>query len=351
MMASHTKKAIAGRTAEIAVGLAYLLAAGLKAWNFNLFIGQILAYQIFSSTGALTAVAFTTLALEVFLGTSMVLGSPLRKFVLGAGFAMLLFFTGLIVFAWQVHDLKDCGCFGKVSMTPPQAILKNMVFVALTALAWFGLVAGGRTTAPMSFIKARKLGPIAVAVLIGLAVIPQIGGTIPAGNEGPTATGHETLPPDGEAQPAGEAGAFAGYRIVPDFGDPIDLARGEYLVALLSMTCPHCMDTVPEINAYTYETALPPVVAICLEPEEGSLEEFQGMTGPEFPMHSVGNDMLAWAKLCSGVPPQLCLVRDGVAVKTWSDVMPGKEELLEAVNGAGTADSAESVRKTDPAQL
>ena len=338
-----SRRVIVGRGAEIAVGFAYLLAAGLKAWNFNLFIGQILAYQIFTSTGALTAVAFTTLALETFLGVAMVLGSPWRKAVLGAGFGMLLFFTALILYAWQVHDLKDCGCFGKVSMTPPQAIAKNLVFMALTALAWYGLVGRADTVGQLSYLRVRKFAPPVLALVLCLSVIPQLGGTIITDNEVPVAVGDTKVPAGAEPSPE-SAGPFAGYRIVPEFGDTLDLSQGEYLVALLSMTCEHCMATVPEINAFTYEGTLPPVVALCLEPEKGSLKEFQGMTGPEFPMHSVGDNMLAWAKLCIDPPPQLCYVRDGVALKVWKDVMPSLHELLEGIAAAGTEESAESAQ-------
>ena len=322
-------KVLSGRAAEIAVGLAYLAAAGLKAWNFNLFIGQILAYQIFGSTGALTTVAFVTLGLETFLGLSMVLGSPWRKSVLGAGMAMLLFFTALIVYAWQVHNLKDCGCFGKVSMTPPQAIFKNIVFMALTALAWYGLVKGA-VAAPMPFLRVRRMAPVALAIALCLGVIPQLGGNVPPG--GASQSSAESVAPEGgDAESAQADAVFAGYRIVPEYGDAIDLSRGEYLVALLSMTCEHCMGEVPQINDYIAQDTLPQVVAICLEPEEGSMRSFHDLTGPLFPMHSVGNDMLSWAKICSGVPPQLSLVRDGVAVKTWKEEMPSAEEILAAM--------------------
>lgn len=333
----ESRKFYAGRGAEIAVGLAYLLAAGLKAQNINLFIGQILAYQVFSSTGALTAVAFTTLGVETFLGVSMVLGSPWRKVVLGMGLAMLLFFSALIAYAWQVHGLKDCGCFGKVSMTPPQAIAKNVVFLALTSLAWYGLV---RKDAPaMPYSGARRLLPLILAVLLCGFALPQLGGDKSPDDQASTAS--STAPvAEGGVQPGGP---FSGYRIVPEYGDAVDLAQGDYLVALLSMTCEHCMGTVPQLNAYTQEPGLPILVAICLEPEAGSLENFQNMTGPLFPMHSVGNDMLTWARICSGVPPQLCYVRNGVAVKTWSDEMPAMDVLQAAITAGGSADSAQSV--------
>lgn len=339
-------KVLVGRGSEIAVGSAYLLAAGLKAQNINLFIGQILAYQVFSSGGALTTVAFATLALETVLGVSMVLGSPRRKLVLATGMAMLLFFTLLIAYAWQFHGLKDCGCFGKVSMTPVQAILKNLAFMVLTGLAWNGLVRREGGEISMSYPLMRQLLPIFAALSLCLAVTPQIGG------KSLELTPLSAIPgTDGAPAATAEVGPFSGYRIIPEFGDPIDLSQGEYLVALLSMTCEHCMATVPEINEYTYESALPTLVAICVEPDEGSMQEFQSLTGPLFPMYSIGNDMLTWAKLCDGLPPQLLLVRNGIPVQTWKDVMPTIPELLDAIGQGGNAETVESEQSTSGTAL
>lgn len=338
-MTFENVKPVLGRVAEVTVGLAYLTAAVLKAQNFNLFIGQILAYQIFSSTSALTTVAFVTLALETFLGLSMVLGSPWRKTVLATGMAMLVFFTAVILYAWQVHNLKDCGCFGKVSMTPPQAIGKNLVFMALTALAWYGLVHRRDEGGLMVFSRARRAVPLLAGLVLCLLVIPQLGGTVstpgvPAAVDGQT---------PGDETPATGTGVFSGFRFVSTYGETIELSRGEFLVALLSMTCDHCMATVPELNAFTAETTLPRLVAVCLEPEEGSLADFEGMTGPLFPMHSMGNNMLAWAKVCSGPPPQLLYVRDGAVLHTWKDTMPSYDSLLSVVSelSADTEQSAQ----------
>lgn len=332
-MSNKQYRVYIGRGAEVLVGLTYLVAAGLKAQDINLFLGQILAYQVFTSTSALTLVALTALAVETFLGLSMILGSPWRKWVLATGAAMLVFFSGLIVYAWQVHGLKDCGCFGAVSFTPPQAIAKNLVFLALTGVAWYGLV---RTSAPageLAFRRSRQALPLLLSLLLVLVAVPQLGGTNPRGNDNEKA-------PKGAAvgENARPAGVFSGYQITTDFGE-FDLGQGEYLVALLSMTCEHCMDSVPQINEYTYESALPQVVALCLEPEAGSIDMFQGLTAPEFPMYSIGNNMLEWSKICEGLPPRLCLVRDGVVQAAWNEDMPDYETLLAAVQSGASAET------------
>lgn len=327
----------AGRGAEILLGLIYLLAAVLKAQDINLFIGQILAYQIFVTPESLKIVAFTTLALETFVGLSLLLGSPWRKGVLVMSAGMLLFFSLVIAYAWQVHGLKDCGCFGSVSFTPPQAIGKNVVMLVLTGLAWFALI--HRLPAVASPRRGLRIAlPVLMAlVLCGIAA-PQLGGSR-SENIAP-ATPSAAAPQAQDAPDTPDSAAvFKGYAFTSEYGESFDLGTGEFLVALLSMTCDHCMASVPQINAYLAESALPPVVALCLEPEAGSMQTFQDLTAPMFPMHSIGNDMLEWARICPGTPPRLALIRDGAVVASWNEEMPDYQTLVEALATTGAAKS------------
>lgn len=315
----------AGRGAEILVGALYLTAAVLKAQNINRFIGQILAYQIFTSPSALGIVAVVTLALETFLGLSMVIGSPWRKGVLALGGAMLLFFTGLIVYAWQAHGLKDCGCFGGIPFTPPQAIAKNLVMLAVTAFAWFALVHPRGEAIEMRLKAARMSLPVVLAGLLCTAVAPQMGGD----NASVVKTGGDT-----EIQSPEQAQSpFAKYSITTPYGETYNLGQGEYLVVMLSMTCEHCMESVPLLNAFLSESALPPLVALCLEPEEGDMADFQAFAGPMFPMQSIGNNMLEWSRICEGLPPRLCIVRDGLVEASWNLDVPDYQTVLDALSG------------------
>lgn len=322
-----------GRIAEILVGITFLAAAVLKAQDINLFIGQILAYQIFVTPSALTVVAFCTLALETFIGLSMVLGSPWRKAVLVLCAAMLLFFTGLIAYAWQVHGLKDCGCFGKVPFTPPRAIAKNIMLLFLNGIAWYGLIYRDAPAASARKVLRFALPALAATLLCGFAA-PQLGGS---GTKGGTPAGEATAPSlAGETAPGAALpdAVFKNYQITTEYGEDLDLGQGEYLIALLSMTCEHCMASVPQINAYMAESALPRVVALCLEPEEGSMLEFQSIAAPEFPMHSVGNDMLEWARICEGAPPRLCYVRSGAVLASWNLDLPDYQTLIASIEQA-----------------
>ncbi len=322
----------AARVAEVGVGVTYLVAAALKAMDFNAFLPQIHAYQIVESTGALLVVAFAALALETFLGVCMVLGVPWRRAVLGLGAAMLCFFTLVIVYAWQVNGLEDCGCFGKVKVTPPQAIGKNLVLLAFTALAYYGLVVRADSSQTPPRRSGLRLGIATVLALIAsLAVIPQLGIATPPP---PPPSGDST---DTATKAPVEAGPFANYVVESDYGDRFELGKGEHLVALLSMTCEHCMESVPQLNEFMFDPTLPPLVAICLEPEEGSMEEFKLLTQPQFPMLSLGDKSLNFFPLLetASSPPRLVCVRDGATVVSWDGEMPDYPTLSGALAAHG----------------
>ena len=109
------------------------------------------------------------------------------------------------------------------------------------------------------------------------------------------------------------------------------LAQGEYLVAMLSMSCEHCMASVAQLNEYVGPFQDIPVVALCWEPTEGAMAEFTAMSGPLFPMHSLGDNFMEFAELIGSAPPRLSYVRDGVALRSWDDTMPDVESLIAAI--------------------
>lgn len=128
-----------------------------------------------------------------------------------------------------------------------------------------------------------------------------------------------------------DGGPFAPYVVEGAGGQKYSLNDGRYLVAMLSMNCDHCMAAVPRLNEYQDFAQDVPVVALCFEPEEGAFKEFAALTSPRFPMHSLGDDFMAFSELIGSAPPRLSLVEDGVAVHSWDDTMPQLEELLDAV--------------------
>lgn len=337
------------RPIEVLLGLIFLLGAYLKAIAANAFLKQIFVYKVFTDINSLAAVALTVLALETFLASALLLGLRLRLLVLLGVQALLLFFTGLILYAWQVHGLANCGCMGELVVTPPEAITKNVILMLLAGIAIRGFLnevrmpPSGRGEA----VKAAIAAVAALAVLVyswpqifqsGVTELPQKAASAePASELSPAApVSSPTSPP----LPSRPLSPLAKYVIESDTGEQFDLSRGDYLVAMLSMTCDHCKASVPHLNALMHAPAMPPLVALAEEARPGDMAQFVAETQPMFPIRSLGSNFLEFAPLLgdASAPPRLVLLRDGVEAADWHGEELPFAEIEERVRSlrAGT---------------
>lgn len=323
---------LTARPIEVLLGAFFLFAAFLKVQNPNLFAVQIHEYQVLTDKSLLGPAALFFIVVEMTLGAAMVLGLRLRGLTLAAVQLLLVFFTGLIAYAWAYHGLKDCGCMGEVRMGPGVSIVKNAIMMVLVCCTWAGRhVANGSTVRPETGIGNKVLA----AAIIGLVSLSA------SYVEFYRSRTTGAPPPENGPQLSNTApGPFSKYVITTDAQEKYDLGHGVYLVALLSSTCEHCMATVPTLNEFVLRPdVLPTLVGLCYEPEPGSLEIFRITTAASFPLYSLGDDFLTFSQYIGQEPPRLSLVRDGHAIQSWDGVMPALEELVAAVQAAGNAET------------
>ncbi len=306
--------AVFARPAEIILGLVFLTGAFLKAIEINLFITQVGHYGVLPGDSPLTVVAaLGTLGVETLLGSALLLGWRLRGAILAVVAALLLAFTALIAYGWAFHDLQDCGCFGRLEMSPGISMLKNAGLGLLCAMAWAGLAAKGQVFPGQasSSRPALRRGGIAKAVVCVClsAVLAAYAAS------------------DIEASPE-EYRPFAQFVFEAD-GELWDLGQGEYIVAMLNATCEHCMASVERLNELALLPELPPVIGLC-EGTEESIEEFRLATGPQFPLQIIG--IRTFYGLIENSPPRFYVVRDGEALVGWDEEVPEPEIILGALS-------------------
>lgn len=328
----------AARPLELLLGIIFLVAAVLKAMDANLFVAQIHSYQIVTDPMLKGMVALGTLFAETFLGIAMLIGLRLRMVVLALVQAMLLFFTVVIVYAVAVHGLTDCGCFGKVKMPPPVAIGKNIVMMIMAAIAWYGLRLQGKVE-DTALMVPRALVGAGMAVVLTAYAVPQVYQS-DSFSEQPTSEVVEAPADDApteapQAPAADESGPYSGLVVEDEAGQQYDLGKGTYLVASLSMTCDHCMEEVPALNALHLDPAMPQVVALAHEPDAGSLELFVLQTEPLFPMHPMGNNFLRFSRYIGSAPPRVALVVNGAPIEVWDGTSPSSEAIQAALESVG----------------
>jgi hypothetical protein len=321
-------KSFLARTArpiEIGLGLFFVIGALLKSGlvfddsNMDLFIRQIIGYGLLEARHLLESAALLTLTIEMLLGLALLLALRQGMLSFTVMHALLIAFTGLILYGWIVHDLEDCGCLGKIKMTPQMSIAKNIALMALGILAWLGFKHQGETATKTPSAFAQR---IIITLILTITTVAYAYNDLNVISE--------------RIAKNQEEGPFTKFVFDLEEGS-FNLGQGEHLVAILNMECDHCMESVPGINALAADPNLPPLVALCYEPNPDSMLVFRTMTDPQFPMYPMGDNYDPFIDLLENAPPQISYVKDGQQLHHWTEHAPTSDQVLKVIAApAGT---------------
>lgn len=319
------------------IGGIFLGTAILKSLDPEAFATQIASFSIITDPGLVRFIAWGLIGIEAVLGTFLLLRLALSRLTLPLTAALLLFFSILLGWAWMFRDLQDCGCLGKyLSLTPAQALVKNMLLLSLTIHAWSGSVRarhGEAGTALGDSLLTRDLPAVhgrcwktGCAVLCPLAVLivtlvqaPQewaAGASVRINDQARART---------ESDFNSLKNEFSHYSLTWN-GNILNLAEGTYLVAMLSDSCSQCGGHVAELNALAHDPQMPQVVGLILG-EEDTDRAFRDQYRPQFPTTAL--PVLEFLNLIGKAPPRFILVREGRQIQFWDEEFPQRELLLE----------------------
>ena len=302
------------RAAELALGVVFLAGAILKARDINLFAVQIDHYGVVPHKSWLPLIALAVLALESGLGCALLLGLRLRKLVLSGVGGLILLFSGLITYAWVFHGLKDCGCFGPLEMSPGVSLLKNLVLAALVAISFV-------LRLPLDSTRRSALVKLTFSLLLALGLAGYAHTKLQV-----AAIPATIVPADSDAAER----LFTPLKLTDENGQEFDLGKGDYLVAVMSMTCEDCQASVPTVNELQSNLNIP-LVALCFEEHEGALREFREKTQAVFPLLSIGDQILLFNNLIGDEPPRFHAIHDGKSLKYWDMTPPTAQEVADAL--------------------
>jgi len=281
----------------VALGLIFIAAGLLKAVDPGEFARQIETYGIVSGRAA-AGLAYLLIPLELALGTALVVGYRSRLAAAMTG-ALLLLFMGATAYAWSQGKTEGCGCFGSIaSRTPGQVLLEDAGFLALALAAML------LSQPSLSRLRWRPVTVLCVVLAAGIA--------LPAGAY--------ALPIDSLV-----TDLKVGKRSsdLPLQEAPMDLAKGDYLVALLDVNAADSRDTVKRLNQLNGEKAGATVVAFF----GGEVDEktiFCFNTSPSFEVVAVPRTDLKrlYRKL-----PRFFHLKEGRVSRIWDGVPPTPEEV------------------------
>lgn len=163
-------KPIVGTVAGLVLGLVFLVAAWGKAIHPEAFVEQI-RFEGLDFFGLAQLVALAAIAIEVALGTALVLG--LRRWWVVVPTAVLvvffLFLTGRSYWRFEqglITEADSCGCFGNlVSRTPAQAFWQDLALLGLPLIFTFVGWPRGQKRQPVRRLALAAMLTVAAVVL------------------------------------------------------------------------------------------------------------------------------------------------------------------------------------------
>jgi hypothetical protein len=307
------------RILEIVLGLVFIVSAAGKALGPYQFAVQVSYYGVVTEPSLVQTVAYFMIVLETIFGVCLLAGLRWGGFIYAATVALLLGFSGLVVYAWSYRGLEDCGCVGKlIQMGPKSTLAKNVVLIGLAVAAWVGLRKTSVSVEPEPVAPARTRTRYALAGAGALAVVlaAAFGEGVPSNSP----------PPDVQTSD----GPFGKFVFTSDMGEHIDLGTGDYFVIMLSATCEHCQAVSATLNEIMFMPDVPTTVGLLIAEDDEELDEFNSIAQPMFITHVI--DSLEWANLISRKgPPRFYVIRDGYEVRYLDSMEPTLEELYDFV--------------------
>ncbi len=297
------------RGIEILIGLVFLTAGGLKAYEPLDFIRQIGDYGIVTQPQLVRLIAWVMILVEVGLGTAMVVGFR-RRISVPLAMLMLIGFIVMLGWAWQSGATEDCGCFGSwVKRTPAEAFTEDLLMLGATSLAWWLRrhhieVETGRWRA----------AAVALSLLIGISVTTFASNSARQSSDPIERMKAQASPPN----------ILEGVTVE---GIDSDLRTGTRVLALIDTGCNHCQESVPELNRLAGELRPReiPLVALCSNKAD-EVALFIDKFNASFPLGRITPEQ--FTRLFErGKPPRLLLIHDGLLRRIWDGTVPHASEI------------------------
>jgi hypothetical protein len=287
------------------IGLILITAAALKSYNMQMFIREIMAYQIITNHLILTFGAWGLIIAEFVLGTSLLIYYRPKIVIFLTGFLFAVF-LGAVTWALITGVTEDCGCFGAwVKRSPRGAIIEDLVMVGVLALSW------PRRTQLANSISRIKPFIVLAALIAGIVLPLSFGAPV------------KELAGIGKGAGSSKESLFKLSNLAG-----VDLKNGSFLFVLISTDCSHCRDSVEEFNRLARNTDLPKVIALCSDSEELRASFIKELK-PIFPVMGISEDAF-YRLLGTGLTPRSILVVKQHVLKAWDEEVPS----VEVINGA-----------------
>lgn len=223
------------------------------------------------------------IALEVWLGLGLLFSVFIRA-LLRISFGLLVAFSVHLCYLIIIGETGNCGCFGEmISMSPLASLGKNVVLLGVNGFLLRYKYKGNKKS---GWIWALLPALFAAAVFVW-----------------PIST-----------EPDEVVAKFPAFEETSE----IDFTTGEYLVAVLNLSCEHCQEAAQELAELQRNgVSLPQVVALFFEEGDTTVKQFNAKTNADFPYQMI--DVNTFFDLIGSAPPRVYWIKAGEVNQFWDE--------------------------------
>jgi uncharacterized membrane protein YphA (DoxX/SURF4 family) len=240
---------------SIIAGIVFMTSGMAKSLNISAFSDLIKQYGF----GSLQFVTPVIALAEFFLGLLLVFNIKQKHSALACGILTAVF---TLVYSYGVvfRNIEDCGCFGEITVlntSYPFTLIRNAVLMYLLFVVW---QKGANSSIRNKWVERFILAVMCIAAFISGSTYRHAGKALNAGRD--------------------QYGALAKKNtILKEF---VSTSKDStYLVFAFTYLCPHCMNSIENLNRYESSGTVDKVIGIALEDSIAEYR-FKEIFKPEF---------------------------------------------------------------------
>lgn len=239
----------------IVIGSIFIISSCLKAVSSAAFVTLIGQYGIIFPQ----IISPLIIISEFLIGTALILGIE-QRFVSSCSIVLLIIFSVAYTYGLLCLDISDCGCFGNLhilNVSPMWLYVRNALLLAMSIFIFLH---------PIKYVYSFKN----IAVTLGILVI---GGSIVGYLAGQSAGKFLNGRKNANYTPSLVADSPLNglISVNPD---------STYLIFAFSYSCPHCLNSIANLNQYEKLKVVDKVIGIAKKKDDNKL--FEHWFEPEF---------------------------------------------------------------------
>lgn len=287
-------------------GTVLLISGTLKSIDSGAFARLLDEYGI----PGLEYLSPVVIICETLLGLALTFQIRTKTAALLAAIAITIFTCGY-TYGLSFHNIENCGCFGQTDIlntSPTFLYIRNFILIAMLA---YIATRPAEILQPASRIRKEHVSLFIVTIIATATVSYMTGLTFRRIHNRPEATQYEAI-----ALSDSPLKEFVSTH--PD---------STYLIFAFTYKCPHCLNSIANLNNYESSGAVDHVMALAVA-DSVAAAKFQEQFNPAFPITDLSPEQLR--EITSEFPYACYINRDTIKLQ-FSGELPAPQVFSAAI--------------------